>query len=176
MKLLVLLAAGAGCSLTYAQAKAEQSFDFRARWMAQNYRHAVPPAGGATPVDMGAQFRDVQNTLMAILRKANFAGDFEAALAAAWQAMAGAQMVSAAAARETASSEPATASPVYLIAFKDQSIRAALAWWVEAGWLHYITRQGAHEQVALDRVDRDFTRELNRQRRVRLELPEAPGS
>ena len=57
-----------------------------------------------------------------------------------------------------------------------QVFRDPLAWWVEGGWLHYITGSGAHEQVKLDAVDRDFTREINRQRRVPLELPEAPGS
>jgi hypothetical protein len=55
---------------------------------------------------------------------------------------------------------------VYLIALKDESIHAATSHWADRTMLHYITPQGAHEQVRMDLVDRAATRELNRQRRV----------
>jgi hypothetical protein len=41
----------------------------------------------------------------------------------------------------------------YLIAFKDNTIHAATAVWTDRLMAHYITREGAHEQVLLDLVD-----------------------
>src|SRR5258705_9505609 len=63
-------------------------------WLMQNYRFAGPPAPGEIrPTDpVISELQEIQNTTMAILRKANFAGDYEAALAAAAQAMANAQL------------------------------------------------------------------------------------
>src|SRR5579872_4194801 len=46
-------------------------------------------------------------------------------------------------------------SPTFLIAFKDHTIYAALAYWVEGETLHYVTNQNTHNQVSLDLVDRD---------------------
>jgi hypothetical protein len=72
--------------------------------------------------------------------------------------------------------EPAEAgyrSTLYLIALKTGLIQAALAYWVEAGELHYITRDRKHKQVALTGIDRPFTLQLNRERRVPFRLP--PG-
>jgi hypothetical protein len=65
-----------------------------------------------------------------------------------------------------------SSSPIYLIAAKDQSIRAAAAYWVDGHTLHYVTLQREEKQISLDSVDRDFTMQLNRERRVPFQLPQ----
>jgi len=62
-------------------------------------------------------------------------------------------------------------SPTYLIAFKDHTIYAALAYWVEGDTLHYVTNQNTHNQVSLDLVDRELSDRLNRERQVDFRLP-----
>ena len=62
-------------------------------------------------------------------------------------------------------------SPTFLIAFKDHTIYAALAYWVEGDTLHYVTNQNAHNQVSLDLVDRELSDRLNRERQVDFRLP-----
>jgi hypothetical protein len=64
-------------------------------------------------------------------------------------------------------------SPLYLIAFRDHSIRAAAAYWVEGGTLHYVTLEHEQKQAALGTVDRDLSGQLNRERRVAFSLPAA---
>ena len=49
----------------------------------------------------------------------------------------------------------------YLIVYKDHSIHAALAYWVEGGTLHYVTTDNAHNQVSLDLVDIAASTKLN---------------
>ena len=49
----------------------------------------------------------------------------------------------------------------YLIVYKDHSIHAALAYWVEGGTLHYVTTDNAHNQVSLDLVDIGASTKLN---------------
>jgi hypothetical protein len=49
----------------------------------------------------------------------------------------------------------------YLIVYKDRSIHAALAYWVEGGTLHYVTTDNAHNQVSLDLVDIAASTKLN---------------
>jgi hypothetical protein len=63
--------------------------------------------------------------------------------------------------------------PIYLIAFKDHSIRAASAYWVDNATLHYVTPQNEQKQAPLDAVDRDFSMQLDRERRVQFSLPAA---
>lgn len=63
------------------------------------------------------------------------------------------------------------AAPTYLVAFKDHSIRAAEAYWVDGGTLHYVTLQHEQKQAPLDTVDREFSLQLNRERRVPFQLP-----
>ena len=75
--------------------------------------------------------------------------------------------------QETRRPAAVNAPPVYLIAFKDRSIRAASAYWVDGGTLHYVTLQHEERQAALDTVDRDFSVQLNRERRVQFSLPAA---
>jgi hypothetical protein len=52
----------------------------------------------------------------------------------------------------------------YLIAYKDHSIYTALAFWMENGVLNYVTPQNAHNQISLDLLDLDFTKQLNARR------------
>lgn len=59
----------------------------------------------------------------------------------------------------------------YLIAFKDDSIYSAFAYWVEGDTLHYVTPQRVHNQVSLSLVDRELTERLNRNRAVQVKLP-----
>ena len=66
---------------------------------------------------------------------------------------------------------PAEEMTTYLIAFKDHTIYAALAYWVEDGTLHYVTNQNTHNQVSLDLVDRELSDRLNRERSVDFRLP-----
>ena len=66
---------------------------------------------------------------------------------------------------------PAEENPTYLIAFKDHTIYAALAYWIEGETLHYVTNQNTHNQVSLDLVDRELSNRLNRERNVDFRLP-----
>jgi hypothetical protein len=70
------------------------------------------------------------------------------------------------------SSSSASGSPIYLIAGKDQVIRAAASYWVDGRTLHYVTLQHEEKQVPLDSIDRPLTLQLNRERRVAFELPQ----
>jgi hypothetical protein len=59
----------------------------------------------------------------------------------------------------------------YLIALKDHTIYAALAYWVEGNTLHYFTSGNVHNQVSLALVDRDLTERLNHETGVQINLP-----
>ena len=141
-------------------------------WLMQNYRFARPPAPGEIkPVNpVISQLQEIQNTTLNILHKAEFEGDYEAALAAAAQATANAQILGAISGelkpptlnRPAADVEPKGDPPVYLIAFKDETIQVVKSIWTDRLMAHYITRQGAHEQVRLDRVDWVRSAQLNR--------------
>jgi hypothetical protein len=79
---------------------------------------------------------------------------------------------------QSVSVEPAvlaSENPTYLIAFKDHTIYAALAYWLEGGTLHYVTNQNTHNQVSLDLVDRELSGRLNRERGVDFRLPPPAG-
>lgn len=58
----------------------------------------------------------------------------------------------------------------YLIALKDHTIYAAFAYWFEGDTLHYVTTHGTHNQASIDRVDRELTERLNRERNVPFRL------
>ena len=67
--------------------------------------------------------------------------------------------------------DPQPADPrYYLIAYKDHSIYSALAYWVEANTLHYVTMQNTHNQASVDLVDVDFTKRLNQDRNMPFTL------
>lgn len=74
------------------------------------------------------------------------------------------------AAAQPAESSGAEKRP-YLLAMKDSSVYVAFTYWLEKDTLHYVTMQGAHNQVTLDRVDREMTLRLNRERGVDIKLP-----
>lgn len=59
---------------------------------------------------------------------------------------------------------------LYLIAYRDGSIYATLAYWIEGDTLNYITAQGAHNRASLDLIDRALSEQLNRERRVDFSL------
>jgi hypothetical protein len=63
-------------------------------------------------------------------------------------------------------------SPVYLIATKDHTIQAALAYSVTGSTLQLTTLDHQQRQVPLDQVDRDLTARLNRERHVSFQLPQ----
>ena len=62
---------------------------------------------------------------------------------------------------------------IYLIAMKDKSIFATVAYWVDGETLNYVTREGSLNHVSLGLVDRDFSKQLNDERRVDFKLPAA---
>jgi hypothetical protein len=74
--------------------------------------------------------------------------------------------------RPEASTSAPSGSPIYLIATKDETIRAAAAYWVEGRTLHYVTLQHEEKQVPLDSLDRGLTMQLNRERNVAFQLPQ----
>ena len=63
-------------------------------------------------------------------------------------------------------------SPLYLIAFKDHTIRAAISYQVEGSTLHYVTMEHEDKQAPLETVDRALSLQLNRERRVPFQLPQ----
>lgn len=70
---------------------------------------------------------------------------------------------------------PANDAPsiVFLIAMKDHTIFPAVAYWVEGDILNYVTTQGVHNRASLDLVDREFSKQLNRERSIDFALPGA---
>ena len=60
---------------------------------------------------------------------------------------------------------------MFLIAMKDHTIYPAIAYWVEGDTLNYITVQGSKNSVSLDLVDRDFSKQINKERKVEFGLP-----
>lgn len=60
---------------------------------------------------------------------------------------------------------------IYLIAFKDHTILPALAYWMEGDTLNYVTQNGTPNRASLDLIDRDFSKQLNRERNVEFTLP-----
>ena len=62
---------------------------------------------------------------------------------------------------------------IFLIALQDHAILPAIAYWVQGNTLHYISLDGAPNQVSLALVDRDFSKQLNWERHVPFPLPAA---
>jgi hypothetical protein len=62
-------------------------------------------------------------------------------------------------------------NPPLLIAFKDHTIYAAVACWVEGDTLHYVTGGNRHNQVSLDLIDRELSDRLNGERGIDFRLP-----
>lgn len=71
-----------------------------------------------------------------------------------------------------ASETPAAdSSPLYLIAFKDHTIVPAMSYSVTGDTFDYVTLDREAKHVPLASVDRDLSRQLNRERRVAFNLP-----
>jgi hypothetical protein len=66
--------------------------------------------------------------------------------------------------------ETDAAPAYYLIAFKDNTIYSAVAYWVEDDTLHYVTNGNVRNQVSLDLVDTELTARLNKDRNVSVRL------
>ncbi len=69
--------------------------------------------------------------------------------------------------------ESASQQTHYLIAFKDQTVYSAVAYWVEGDTLHYFTTGNTHNQVSLSLIDRELTHRLNRESGLEVRLPPA---
>lgn len=154
----------------------------RDAWLMKNYHFAGPPSvGSIKPEDpVVSELRQIQNTLLSIMRKADFVEDYEAALAAAGQAAATAELIGSITTRLQSAGAKTTAedmnsgpsTPLYALAFKDHTIEAATSYWTDGLMLHYMTRQGAHVQVRLNLLDRNLTTKLNRMNNLDFSLPE----
>jgi hypothetical protein len=64
----------------------------------------------------------------------------------------------------------------YLIALKDHTVYAAVAYWVDGDTLHYFTNSNTHNQVSLSLVDRPLTERLNRESGIDFKLPPAKAA
>ncbi len=73
--------------------------------------------------------------------------------------------------REILPQASSNASPIYLFAFGDQTIRAASSYRVEGQTLHYVTIHHEEKQAPFDSLDRELTLQLNRERNVSIRLP-----
>jgi hypothetical protein len=60
---------------------------------------------------------------------------------------------------------------IYLIAFKDHTILPALAYWVEGETLNYVSSQGTPNRASLSLIDKEFSKQLNKERQVEFSLP-----
>ena len=72
---------------------------------------------------------------------------------------------------QSAAGAPADQQVMFLLAMKDHTIYPAIAYWVEGDTLNYITVQGSKNSVSLDLVDRDFSKQINKERNVEFGLP-----
>jgi hypothetical protein len=68
---------------------------------------------------------------------------------------------------------PAEEQPRYLLAFKDSTVYAAIAYWVEGDTIHYFTSGNKHNRASLSMIDRDLTARLSKQTGAKVELPPA---
>lgn len=59
----------------------------------------------------------------------------------------------------------------YLIAFTDHTIQAAIAFHVQGDQIFWTTREHVDKQAPLSTVDRSFSAQINRDRRVQFNLP-----
>ena len=153
-------------------------------WFMENYRFTgPPPPGELKPVDpVLTEMRQIQSRVLTILRRAKSERDYEAALAAAAQAVANAQLIGALTERQQAAQagdlaksamdEAQSTAQFFLIALKDRTINAVTSYWVDGLMLNYITLSGAHVMVRLDLVDIGLSRDLNRQQNVEFRIPE----
>jgi hypothetical protein len=73
-----------------------------------------------------------------------------------------------------AASAPKTVDErVFAIVLKDGTVHSAAAVTVQRNALYYVEPDGGHRLVSLDALDREATGRLNRERKLRLQLPPA---
>jgi hypothetical protein len=60
---------------------------------------------------------------------------------------------------------------IFLIAMQDHTIHPVIAYWVQGDTLNYISLDGAPSHVSLTLVDRNFSKQLNAERKVPFALP-----
>ncbi len=60
---------------------------------------------------------------------------------------------------------------IYLIALTDHTVVAAIAYWVDGDTLNWVSRDAKQNRMSLSLVDRDFSKQLNDERRVDFRLP-----
>ena len=60
--------------------------------------------------------------------------------------------------------DPGPEATFHLIALKGGEIHTSREHWLERDALHYVTRDGVHNRVAVDDVDMDLTAQVNRER------------
>lgn len=61
--------------------------------------------------------------------------------------------------------------PLFLLAMKDGTIRAVLAYWVDGMTVHYVTMDHQQKQTPLSSLDHSLSERLNRERNVTFSLP-----
>lgn len=61
--------------------------------------------------------------------------------------------------------------PLYLLAMKDGTIHAVLAYWADGPAVHYVTMDHEQKQAPLTSIDRNLSERLNRERNVAFRLP-----
>jgi len=62
---------------------------------------------------------------------------------------------------------------IFLIALTDHTVVAAIAYWVDGDTLNWVSRDAKQNRMSLSLVDRDFSKQLNDERRVEFKLPPA---
>lgn len=55
---------------------------------------------------------------------------------------------------------------LYLIAFRDGNIHAAMTYWIEDGTLHYLDTNHKEQRAPVSSIDRELSARLNRERHV----------
>jgi hypothetical protein len=71
-------------------------------------------------------------------------------------------------------SQPSEETPAaFVLVLTGGAIESAVAVWVSAGAVNWIDASGRRRSAALDRIDRERTLHLNRERGLRLALPGA---
>jgi hypothetical protein len=66
-----------------------------------------------------------------------------------------------------------SAAKHYLIAFKDHTVYAAVAYFLEGDTIHYFTAGNVHNQASISLIDRDLTARLNKESGQEVKLPES---
>jgi hypothetical protein len=61
--------------------------------------------------------------------------------------------------------------PLFLLAMKDGTIRAVVAYWVDGATVHYVTMDHEQKQTPLSSLDHSLSERLNRERNVTFRLP-----